>query len=250
MTDATEPTQPTQPEPTQPTRVQIAVEGGELPAYLWAPASGASDAPGIVLVQEIFGVSGYMRRRAQDLANAGYAVLVPVVFWRLGVEAVEDGPTMLDEGIGLVSTLDWPTAVADVTAAVAWLGEQPGVDGRVALVGFCFGGGLGYQVASGCEPAALVSFYGSALPGLVDTVPVVQAPSLHHFGSADAFIDPATVEHIREVVQTNPECEFHLYEGANHAFDNDDFVMYHAEASGLAWERTLEFLSRRLPVQS
>ena len=240
MTDATA--------PTQPTRVQIAIEGGDLPAYLWAPASGATDAPGIVLVQEIFGVSEYVRRRAQDLADLGYAVLVPVVFWRLDAEAVATGPGMLEEGIGLVSRLDWPAAVGDVLAAVSWLGEQPGVDGRVGIVGFCFGGGLGYHVAAECNPTALVSYYGSALPGLVDTVPVVSAPSLHHFGLSDSYIDPATVERIRAVVTTNPECEFHTYEGADHAFDNFDFPMFHEQASAVAWERTVEFLARHLPV--
>lgn len=234
---------------TAPTRVLIPVEGGELPAYLYAPSAGVgSGAPGIVLVQEIFGVSGYVRRRAQNLADLGYAVLVPVVFWRLDAEAVETGPTMLEEGIGLVSRLDWPAAVGDVIAAVTWLGAQPGVEGRVGIVGFCFGGGLGYHVAAECNPTALVSYYGSALPGLIDTVPVVGVPSLHHFGLADSYIDQAAVERIRAVVTTNPECEFHTYDGADHAFDNSDFPMFHAQASALAWERTVEFLGRRLPV--
>ena len=60
---------------------------------------------------------------------------------------VDTGPTMLEEGIGLVSRLDWPAAVGDVIAAVSWLSAQPGVEGRVGIVGFCFGGGLGYHVA-------------------------------------------------------------------------------------------------------
>lgn len=234
---------------TAPTRVLIPVEGGELPAYLYAPSAGASSgAPGIVLVQEIFGVSEYVRRRAQELADLGYAVLVPVVFWRLDAEAVDTGPTMLEEGIGLVSRLDWPAAVGDVIAAVSWLSAQPGVEGRVGIVGFCFGGGLGYHVAAECNPTALVSYYGSALPGLIDTVPVVGVPSLHHFGLADSYIDQAAVERIRAIVTTNPECEFHTYDGADHAFDNSDFPMFHPQASALAWERTVEFLGRRLPV--
>ena len=156
-------------EQSSPTRVTIPVDGGDLPAYLWAPTSGAANAPGVVLVQEIFGVSGYVRRRAQDLADLGYAVLVPVVFWRLDAEAVADGPSMLEEGVSLVNRLDWPAAVADVSAAVSWLAGRPGVDGRVGLVGFCFGGGLAYLVAGQTPVTALVSFYGSALPTVVDT---------------------------------------------------------------------------------
>lgn len=237
-------------EQSSPTRVTIPVDGGDLPAYLWAPTSGAANAPGVVLVQEIFGVSGYVRRRAQDLADLGYAVLVPVVFWRLDAEAVADGPSMLEEGVSLVNRLDWPAAVADVSAAVSWLAGRPGVDGRVGLVGFCFGGGLAYLVAGQTPVTALVSFYGSALPTVVDTAPLVTAPSLHHFGLSDDYIPGEVVAHIRGVVMANPDCEFHTYEGANHAFDNADFPMFHQQASALAWERTIHFLSRHLPTVS
>ena len=228
------------------TRVVVPIADGEIPGILWLPASGSG--PGIVLVQEIFGLSPYIHRRAADLAALGYVVLAPQVFWRLGAESVPDGPTMLQEGIELVSKIDWPAAVGDVIAAVGWLRDRPEVRGGVGLVGLCFGGGLAYHVAAETQVEALVSYYGSALPGLVDTIPPVQAPSLHHFGAADSFIDAAAVERIRAIVGQAPACEFHLYPGADHAFDNPDFVLYHAEASAQAWDRTVEFLGRILPV--
>lgn len=228
-------------------RVLIPVADGELPAYLWVPESGTG--PGVVLVQEIFGLSPYIHRRAADLATLGYVVLAPQVFWRLGAESVPDGPGMLEEGIGLVSRLDWPAAVGDMVAAVEWLRARPEIGGAgVVLVGFCFGGGLAYNVAVETPVDALVSYYGSALPGLVDILPVVEAPSLHHFGEADSFIDGPTVERIRAVVGQSAACEFHTYPGADHAFDNPDFVLHHPQASALAWERTVEFLGRVLSV--
>ena len=95
----------------------------------------------------------------------------------------------------------------------------------------------------------LVSYYGSALPGLLDLAPQVTAPSLHHFGTADDYIDGPTVERIREAVTAgDATVEVETYEGANHAFDNSDFALHHPSASALAWERTLAFLARELPV--
>jgi carboxymethylenebutenolidase len=227
-------------------RVGVPTAEGEMPAYLWRPEGGSG--PGVLLVQEIFGVSDYIARRARDLADLGYVVLAPVLFWRLGVESVPNGPDMLAEGVGLVQRLDWPAAVRDCVDALAALRVRPEVTGPVGIVGFCFGGGLGYNVASVSEPDVLVSYYGSALPGLVDTVPLVTAPSLHHFGLADSFIDAASLEHVRAVVSQAPDCEFLTYEGADHAFDNADFVFYDEPASELAWVRTAQFLRRHLPT--
>jgi carboxymethylenebutenolidase len=228
-------------------RVLVPVADGELPAYLWVPQGGTG--PGVVLVQEIFGLSPYIHRRAADLAALGYVVVAPQVFWRLGAQSVPDGPGMLEEGIGLISRLDWPAAVADTSTAVGWLRRRSEVgDAGVGLVGFCFGGGLAYQVAAHTPVDALVSYYGSALPGLVDLLEPVSAPSLHHFGESDSYIDGPTVERIRAVVGQSPVCEFHTYPGADHAFDNPDFGMHDPQASALAWGRTVEFLGRVLPV--
>jgi len=85
---------------------------------------------------------------------------------------------------------------------------------------------------------------------VVDTAPLVTVPSLHHFGLSDDYIPGDVVARIRGVVMANPDCEFHTYEGANHAFDNADFPMFHQQASALAWERTIHFLSRHLPTVS
>ena len=74
------------------------------------------------------------------------------------------------------------------------------------------------------------------------------APSLHHFGTADDYLDTQTVATIRAAVtSTSATVEFETYEGANHAFDNDRFVLHHPQASALAWQRTLDFLQRELP---
>ncbi len=224
---------------------------GDMPAVLWTPAGGTG--PGILLLQEIFGVSSYIRRRGAALAEAGYVVLAPELYWRLdpALEPLdESAPDVVDQAMSRAMSLDWEQTVADATAALTALTARDGVD-RVGVLGFCFGGGLGFNVAAVSDPDCLVSYYGSALPGLLDLAPQVDATSLHHFGTADDYIPLETVEQIREAVTAEENTVvFETYEGANHAFDNDDFYFHHPEASDLAWERTLRFLAEHLPVRA
>lgn len=221
-----------------------------MPGYLWLPPAGTG--PGILLLQEIFGVSRYIRQRAADLAAAGYVVLAPELYWRLPETGVDEtSSSALADAMGLVSQLDWATTVEDAVAAFERLRGLEEVRGGAGLVGFCFGGGLAYNVAAVAAPDVLVSYYGSALPDLLHLAPSVSVASLHHFGLADEFIDNAAVERIREAVTSAPggPVRFETYEGANHAFDNPDFMLHHPQASALAWQRTLSFLGEHLPVQ-
>ena len=82
-------------------QIDIEVGDGTLPAVLWQPGPDTANGAGIVLVQEIFGLSEYILRRGQQLADLGYVVLAPAVFWRLGTTAVPNGPQMLDEALAL-----------------------------------------------------------------------------------------------------------------------------------------------------
>jgi carboxymethylenebutenolidase len=226
--------------------VTVPTDAGAMPAHLWTPASG--NGPGLLLLQEIFGVSDYIQRRGADLAEAGYVVLAPELYWRLDAGPIDESADgVIEEAMGLAQRLDWPTTVAD---AVAALGEvRSRATGGTGVIGFCFGGGLAFNVAAVEQPDALVSYYGSGIPGLLDLAPQVTAPSLHHFGTADSYLDADTVEAVRAAVTAGgTPVEFELYEGADHAFDNDDFLLHHAEASALAWQRTLAFLARELPV--
>ena len=108
----------------------------------------------------------------------------------------------------------------------------------MGVVGFCFGGGLGYAVVARRPADALVSFYGSALPQLVEAVPSVSTPSLHVFGESDAYLPMDVVERITTAVTSgDAPTEVVTYPGADHAFDNPDFVNHDAEASAAAWSR-------------
>ena len=230
-------------DPSGPAASAVPTADGPMPALLYRPPSGSG--PGVVLVQEIFGVGDYIRERAADLAALGYVVVVPEVYWRLPDATIDPAGNALAQALNLVEQVDWPTAVQDVAAAVRHTRDLAEVTGAVGLLGFCFGGGLAFAVAAVQPVDALVSYYGSALGDLLALAEQVQAPSLHHFGTADAYVLPSTQDQIRRAV-TAAGARFETYDGAGHAFDNPDPAFHHPEASRAAWQTTVAFLAEHL----
>jgi len=215
--------------------LEIDTGSGLMPVHVWE-GSG----PGLLLLQEIFGVSDYIKQRAADLADLGYYVVVPEIYWRLDDTELDDSaPDLLQRAMGIAGRLDWDLAVSDSVAALEYLRSR---DARTGVIGFCFGGGLGFAVAAESSPDVLVSYYGSALPRLLHLAPNVTATSLHHFGDADAYLP------VDDLVDVLDDAEVHRYPDAGHAFDNPLPAFHHAEASDLAWRRTVAFLARNLPT--
>jgi carboxymethylenebutenolidase len=228
------------------TSIGVTVEGGAMPADLHLPAGGRG--PGIVLFQEIFGVTPYVTDRARDLAGLGYVVLVPHVYWRQGDLLIDGGDDALDRAMAALGKVDWPEAVADGVAALAALRDRPEVDGPTGVFGFCFGGGLAFAVAAQADPDFLVSYYGSALPNLLDLAPEVTAPSLHHFGLADDYLPPDVVTRIEAAVMAGPATVL-TYAGAGHAFDNPTPGFHHPGAALAAWGATGTWLAEHAPTR-
>lgn len=226
-------------------RIEIATRDGSIPTQLWLPPGGTGAA--VVVFQEIFGVGRYIRSRCADLAALGYVVLAPEIYWRLGVAALdEDADDVLQQGIALMQQVDWDGAVADGVAIVRHARGMIEVTGDVGVLGFCFGGGLAFNVAAEEHVDALVSYYGSALPALHRRAPEVDAPGLHHFGDADTFIPLDTVREIEASVIAQPDVTFEIHPGAGHAFDNPAPMFHHAAASEAAWASTVRFLAEHL----
>ncbi len=222
--------------------------GGNLPIHRWLPPSGRG--PGLLVIQEIFGVSGYIQERCAAFAAAGYLVYAPEFYFRLGkMEFDESSPSFVQEGMGAAQKLDWDQTAADASAALDALRAAADCTGPVGIVGYCFGGGLGFQVAARNPPDVLVSYYGSGIPGLLALAPKVTCPSQHHWGLADSFFPPAVVEQVEHAVSSNgAEVEFFTYAGAGHAFDNPNPVFHNPVAATIARERTMDFLARQLTV--
>ena len=217
-----------------------------MPAVRFLPESGAG--PGIVIFQEIFGLTDYIQARAADLAALGYVVIAPEIYWRLEDSEIDySRDDAMQQAMGLMQQLDWPTTVGDGVATVVAARNDEHVRGGLGVFGFCFGGGLAFNVAASTAVDVLVSYYGSAIPGLLDLAGDVTAPSLHHFGLADTFIPVDVVERIRVAVDREG-VRFETYDGAGHAFDNPDPMFHHAEASAAAWRNTVDFLAAYLPA--
>ena len=227
----------------------IALPDGECAAHIAIPAAGRG--PGMLLLHEIFGVNVYVRDAATRLADAGYVVLAPDLFWRTqpGLELPHtDAGTAA--GMQAAQQLDFPAAVGDAIAAMALMRSMPEVNGEhVGVIGFCLGGTFAYQVAVHGTPDVAVMYYGSGIPGELDAASEIRCPTIMHWGGADPFIPRDQVDAVAARAADHPCIECHVHEDAGHAFDNHRAPQFHhPAAAAAAWELTSAFLARELPV--
>lgn len=224
-------------------------DGGQMPTFVAMPASGRG--PGIVVLQEIFGVTDYIKQRTRDLAGLGYVAMAPQLYWRLGsdVELPENTPEGLQQAFGYMQRMDEAQAVDDAAAALEYLRRLPETAGRAGTLGFCLGGRLAFRLAVASDPDAVVSYYGSGIGQLLDAADRVRAPILFEFGEADQYLPLEESGRIGATFGSRADAEVHLHAGAGHAFDNPSPMFHHAEASRAAWPQTVGFLRRYLPPE-
>lgn len=232
------------------TRVErVPTSGGELDAYVAVPDAGSG--PGIVVLQEIFGVGGYIKEATERLAGLGYVALAPDLYWRIkpgiSLEHTEDG---MGEAFQTAQRLDHDLAVVDSIAALAALRALPEVtDAKAGVLGFCLGGTLAYRTAVQDDPDVAVCYYGSGIPGMLDQAGAIGCPVLFHFGGQDPYIPREQADRVAEFAAQRDDMECHVHADAGHAFDNHDAPMFHQpEPAARAWQITSEFLARTLPV--
>jgi carboxymethylenebutenolidase len=224
-------------------------DGGSMPAVIATPPSGAG--PGLVVLQEIFGITPYLESRARDLAALGYVAVVPELYWRLGPNITTDETTEagLQEAFGYFSKLDVPQAVDDAVAALEHLKSLPQTSGKAGVLGFCLGGRLAYEVGVQSDPDVVVSYYGSGIADRLEDAPRLTCPVIFQFGGADPYLPPEQAEQIRAAFSGHPKTEVHSHEGAGHAFDNRRApIFYNEAAAAAAWPQTTEFLRRNFPA--
>jgi carboxymethylenebutenolidase len=232
-----------------PSRVEsVETTDGSFDLSLWLPAAGAG--PGLLLIQEIFGVSDYIRAVAEDLAALGYVVGAPDLFWRLepGYQAEHDQEGMT-RSLELASHFDAELGVADAGAALDHLAALPEVEGGIGVIGFCLGGTIAYFLAAQADMAAVVSFYGSGVPDSLEALDLISSPLQFHFGGSDPYIPRDQVARVEQAAAGRDNVEIHVEEDAGHAFHNRKSAMFHVpEPAARAWRRTEEFLQRHLPT--
>lgn len=226
--------------------IDIATARGErFSGYLSLPPTGRG--PGIVLIQEIWGVNEHIRALADQYALDGYVVLAPDLFWRLerrvDLAYDEAGSARARQ---LLQTVDGAQAAADVAAAVDVLRGRPEVTGRVATLGYCFGGQMAFRAAALAQADAAVCYYGGGIANHLDLAPRVTMPILFHHAGQDALIPPDMVAAIKAAFAGRSNAVFADYPGVGHGFNCWGRPNYDQQAAALAHGRTLEFLARHL----
>ena len=226
-------------------------EDGTYAATIVTPDAGSG--PGIVLFQEIFGVNDFLLAKAADLAELGYVVLCPDVFWRIQPGAsLSHDDAGLAEGFRLVQaygeTVPDDRKVADLGTAVRHLRSLPETSGPVAAMGYCLGGTLAYRTASHVEVDACVSYYGSGVADALAAGERPSCPTLFHFGGKDPFLPEEQIEAVISGFADRPDVEVHVQPGAGHAFENFLNPQFsNLDAAAVSWPLTTEFLGRVLP---
>jgi carboxymethylenebutenolidase len=233
-----------------PSRVEsVEVPDGTFALPVWLPADGTG--PGLLLIQEIFGISDYIRAVADDLAGLGYVVAAPDLFWRIepGFDAKHDQEG-LAKSLEMGQRFDAQQGVADSVAALGHLKELPEVEGGIGVIGFCLGGTVAYFVAGQTEVAALVSYYGSGVQDSLEILEQISAPVQFQYGGSDPYIPRDQVARVEAAAAGKPNVEVHVEEEAGHAFHNRKSPMFHVpDAAARAWQRTEDFLQRHLPTR-
>jgi carboxymethylenebutenolidase len=236
-------------------RIVIETPDGPMEAHRASPPDG-DPSPAVVVFQEAFGVDDHIRSVCRRFAREGYVAVAPELYHREGA-----GLTFPYDDFAVVrprlAALTNDGIAADVRAVLARLRSDPAVDGeRIAAVGFCAGGFAAFLAACRTDVAAAVCFYGGGIarerPGmklrpLLPEAGGMACPVLAFFGTEDASISAADVEavgaRLRELGKT---FEIVSYPAAGHGFFNDERPSYRADAAVDAWQRTLDWLERRL----
>src|SRR5947199_6520621 len=225
--------------------VEAPTAGGTVPAFLARPKDGTR-APGVLVIQEAFGLNDHIKDVARRIAGEGYVALAPDLYWRGG-----KGRTVrydqLPEAIALMQSLKDDEVVADVGGAIAYLERQPFVRGDIGITGFCMGGRVTFLVA--CELAdkikAAAPFYGGGIP--IERTAKLKAPLLAFFGEDDPFIPLDTVEQLKaELARHRKDAEVVVYPKAPHGFFCNERDSYRPEAARDAWEHLKTFLATHL----
>jgi carboxymethylenebutenolidase len=217
-------------------QVTFSSAAGPAMGLLMRPGHGK---PGLIILQEWWGLVPHIKDVAGRLAALGYVALAPDLYH--GKSTVE-----AEEASHLMEGLDWGRALDEIAGAVRYLRDVEGVD-RVGVVGFCMGGALTVLAATLAGVDAFVSFYGFPRPGAAD-LGRITAPGLIFFGEHEEFFSVPDAKAFAERQRAaGRDAEVVVYPGAGHAFFNDSRPeVFRAEASNDAWRRTLAHLGRHL----
>jgi carboxymethylenebutenolidase len=221
-------------------------DAGEFEGHLVLPASGYG--PGILILQEIFGVNEFIRAVADWYAQRGFVALCPDLFWRQerGVQLTDKTEAEWQKALALYAGLDEAKAVEDSAAAMEFLRKHPACSGRVGAVGFCLGGNLAYLLSVRFKPDCAVGYYGVSIEKTLAEAKNLECPLMVHIAGRDRFCPPEAQVMIHQALDPNPLVTIHDYPEQEHAFGRPEGEHYDARAAELANLRTIDFFVRHL----
>ncbi len=218
-------------------------DGGTFKSYLAVPASGSG--PGIVLLQEIFGVNRHMRDVADDYAEEGYVVIAPDLFWRLAPRIdLGYGEADRAKAFDFYKRFDTDLAIKDSIAALKALRGMRECTGKAGALGFCLGGKLAYLLAARSNIDCAVSYYGVGIETLLGEAASIECPVQFHFAEADSFVPEAARAAIAAAFAKKAGSENFLYPGCDHAFNSPERPSFDKPASLMAHSRSIALFRR------
>ncbi len=226
--------------------ISINTQEGTFGGYLASPT--AARGPGVIVIQEIFGVNGFVRAVADEFAARGFFALAPDLFWRIEPNVQLNDKTEADwkRALDLMGKFDIGTGVQDIQAAITYLRKIPGVTGKVGVVGYCLGGRLAYLCATRTDSDASVSYYGVAIEQTLDEASNIRRPLLLHIAAADEYVPPPAQKQVVDGLAGIPQATTYVYPQMAHAFARIGGRHYDRANAELANGRTATFLRQHL----
>jgi carboxymethylenebutenolidase len=219
---------------------------GNFGAYLASPASGRG--PGVVVIQEIFGVNAVMRHVADTLAARGYFALCPDLFWRIepGVQLTDKTDAEWKRAFDLMGKFNADAGMKDIQSTITHLRGLSGCTGKVGAVGYCLGGKLAYLSATRTDSDASVGYYGVGIQDLLGEASNIKKPLMLHIAEKDQFVPPEAQKKIIGGLSGNPHVAIHTYPEMDHAFAREGGAHYDKACAELANGRTATFFRQHL----
>jgi len=227
-------------------RIDTLEGDGSFDAYLAEPAGGKAKAA-IVVIQEIFGVNAGIRRKCDQLAEAGYLAVAPDLFCRLqpGIELDPDIPDQMQAALGWMGKFDQDQGIRDIEATIRFARDKVG-GGKVGAVGYCLGGRLAYMTAARTDVDASVGYYAVGIDGLLHEKHAIARPLMLHIAGHDGFVPPEVQKAMHEGLDDHPRVTLHDYPGVDHGFATEFGKRRVEDAATLADRRTAAFFERNL----
>ncbi len=226
--------------------IEIKGPDGTFSGYLATPANGKG--PGLVVIQEIFGVNQVMRDLCDHYANEGYVALCPDLFWRIepGIRITDKTDEEWKQAFDLFGKFDVDSGIIDIDATIEHLRGMDVCAGKVGAVGYCLGGLLAYLTAARTDADASVGYYGVNIHEKLDEMEQIKKPLMLHIAENDEFVPPEAQQQIKTVLARNENVTIHSYAGRDHAFAREGGAHFHKGDADLANGRTLAFFRQNL----